>query len=65
MIEINSECFARAGIKLYQADWKPLIGKLQELTNVHELDSGYLLSDPSGTWIYLLHQESGIAIIYQ
>lgn len=62
VIEINSERFARAGIKLYRANWKPLIGELQKLTTVQKLENGYLLSDPSGAWIYLLHQEHGIAI---
>ncbi|SMD43844.1 hypothetical protein SAMN00777080_2456 [Aquiflexum balticum DSM 16537] len=53
-IEINPDHYARAGIKLFRESWKPEIQKLQEFTAVTAMENGYLLSDPSGVWIYLM-----------
>ena len=54
VIEINPDRFARAGLKLYDASWKGKVEILEKLTPVIKIDKGYLLSDPSGTWIYLV-----------
>lgn len=53
-MEINPDRYARAGIKLFRESWEPEIQKLQEITAVTTLDTGYLISDPSGMWIYLI-----------
>ena len=58
VIEINKENTARAGVKLYQADWSKEVEQLQELTKVIEIENGYLFSDTSGVWFYLLNEES-------
>lgn len=54
IIEINPDRFARAGIKLYHNNWTSSVDQLKKLTNVISIENGYLLSDPSGTWIYLM-----------
>lgn len=59
-IEINPVRYARAGIKLYRPSWEEQIPQLKALTTVLSQDNGYLLADPSGTWIYLIEGESGI-----
>ncbi len=53
-IEINPDRYARAGVKLFRESWKPEIQKLQEFTAVTAMENSYLLSDPSGVWIYLV-----------
>ena len=53
-IEINTDRFARAGIKLYQPSWKDEVAQLGQRIKVLPLEDGYLLSDTSGTWIYLI-----------
>lgn len=57
IIEINPDRFSRAGVKLYNKSWKKTVDKLDKITAVQKIDDGYLLSDPSATWIYLI--ESG------
>ncbi len=54
VIEINPDRYARAGIKLYGDDWRETVRKLKEVTAVLPIDGGHLLSDPGGTWIYLM-----------
>ncbi|MEL7002015.1 MAG: hypothetical protein AAFN93_04675 [Bacteroidota bacterium] len=58
MIEINPERFARAGVKLYQKDWKDVVTKLEMEVNITPIQNGHLLSDPSGVWVYLLNDEA-------
>ena len=54
VIEINPDRFARAGVKLYRESWSDVVSKLKETqTVILDRDNGYLLADPSGTWIYL------------
>lgn len=53
-IEINNDRFARAGLKLYKESWEEQVTLLREQTHVLSIDGGYLLSDPSNTWIYLM-----------
>ncbi len=54
VIEINPERTARAGIKLYRDAWDIVAKKLQLHTFVTKMENGFLLSDSSGTWIYLI-----------
>ncbi len=54
IIEINPDRFARAGVKLFDTGWKEVVDKLRKITAVVDIDNGYLLSDPSGVWIYLM-----------
>jgi len=58
IIEINPDRFARAGIKLYKQSWENEISKLKEITTLTNLPNGYLFSDPSGVWIYLIESEA-------
>lgn len=56
-IQINPERHARAGIKLFRSSWKETISKLERLATVVETDEGYLLTDTSGMWIYLIETQ--------
>ena len=58
VIQINKENTARAGVKLYQSDWTKEVEQLKELTKVIEIENGYLFSDTSGVWFYLLKEET-------
>lgn len=58
IIEINPDRFARAGIKLIDTSWAAAVKKLEKITKVLKIETGYLLSDPSGTWIYLIESEA-------
>ncbi|MEL7123082.1 MAG: hypothetical protein AAFO07_26770 [Bacteroidota bacterium] len=60
VIEVNTDRFIRAGIKLYQESWEKEVKLLQSLTTVILSDGGYLLSDVNGTWIYLINGHSPI-----
>ena len=53
-IEINADRYARAGLKLFSSTWEAVVNQLKKITTVIEVENGYLLSDPSGTWIYLM-----------
>lgn len=57
VIEINPDRFARAGVKLYAEHWDEMVEKVEEITSVQKIEEGYLLSDPSGTWVYLIESE--------
>lgn len=54
LIEVNADRFARPGVKLLQANWNEEVKSLNGVTEVIKIDSGYLLADPGGTWIYLV-----------
>ena len=54
VVEINPDRYARAGVKLYANSWGEIVESLQALTSVISTDEGYLLSGPSGIWIYLV-----------
>lgn len=56
-IQINPDRYARAGIKLFRPDWEETVKKLRELANVVKTGDGYLLTDTSGMWIYLIETE--------
>ena len=53
VIEINSNRFARAGVKLYKENWTELIEPLKKISSIYNLPTGHILADPSGVWIYL------------
>jgi len=57
VIEINPDRFSRAGIKFFKESWAAEISKLKEITAITDLTNGYLFSDPSGNWIYLIESE--------
>ena len=60
VLQINPDRYARAGVKLYQKSWKGSIDRLRGQTTVLQTDEGYLLSDPSGVWIYLIEGNLGL-----
>ncbi|MEL6926565.1 MAG: hypothetical protein AAFO94_21165, partial [Bacteroidota bacterium] len=51
---IDSDRFARAGIRLYAESWKHIVEAVQDLTKVHSTEQGYLLFSPAGCAIYLM-----------
>lgn len=53
-IQINPDRYARAGVKLFRSSWEDTITKLGGLAKVVKTDEGYLLTDTSGMWIYLV-----------
>jgi hypothetical protein len=57
IIEVNPERSARAGIKLFKSSWAVEVEKLNGLAAVNIIPNGYLLSDASGVWIYLIEGE--------
>jgi hypothetical protein len=58
VIEINPDRFARAGVKLFSKSWQQEVADIEKLTNVIKIKNGYLLSDPSGTRIYLIETKT-------
>ena len=60
VIEINPDRSARAGVKLFSENWKPIVEELEKVTTVVKTENGYLLSDTCGTWIYLLETDEVI-----
>ncbi len=60
VIEINPDRFARAGVKFYKSDWSSIAEQLKQKTNVISIEHGYLLSDKSGVWIYLMESNSTV-----
>lgn len=57
VLEINPDRTARSGIKIYSSSWKKEVDLLKEITFVQDLDGGFVLADPSGTWIYLIESD--------
>lgn len=62
LIEINPDRFARPGIKLIKKSWQSIVSELEKLTAVTKIESGYLLSDASGVWIYLIESNNEIDV---
>lgn len=58
VIEINDNEKARLGVKLYQSNWKTTVEKLSKITTVLKQENGYMLSDSSGSKIYLIEGEN-------
>ena len=63
LLEINPERPARAGVKLYAKDWSPKVEELKAEIKTKKLENGYVLSAPSGCWIYLIEGEAPINFI--
>lgn len=59
LIEINTDRFARAGIKLFKDSWSAEIAEIRKQQTVIAIENGYILSDPSGVWIYLVEDQPG------
>jgi predicted enzyme related to lactoylglutathione lyase len=57
IVEINPERHARAGIKLYKSSWASEVDAVSGLAVANKINNGYLLSDASGVWIYLVESE--------
>ncbi len=57
VIEINPDRFARAGVKLFSESWEKTVEDIEHLVNVLTIENGYLISDPSGVWIYLIESK--------
>ena len=57
VIEINPQRKARAGIKLFQKDWKTTVEALKKIVPVKSIKNGYVLNDPSGSHIYLMERD--------
>ena len=53
IIEINPDRYARAGLKMFKISWAEEVDRLKKLTEVYQTDTGYLLNDFNGCWIYL------------
>ena len=62
VIEINPDRFARAGVKLISESWEGIVADLEDLVDVLRIENGYLISDPSGVWIYLIETQEEISI---
>ena len=60
VIEINPDRFARAGVKLISESWETVIEGVEQFANVLRIKNGYLLSDPSGMWIYLIEAQEDL-----
>lgn len=57
IIEINPARSARAGIKIFKPSWTAELEQVRKLAPVHDIPHGYLLSDASNVWIYLVEGE--------
>jgi len=53
IIQVNPDRHARAGLKICAESWRSVADELEELTNVIQTPTGFLLADPSGCKIYL------------
>lgn len=53
LIEINPERTARAGVRLFAADWEAVVENLSQQTNVISKDGVHTLSDPNGVRVTL------------
>lgn len=60
VIEINADRYARAGLKLFRPDWQKTAELLGQITSVMKTDDGYLLTEPSGMYFYLVESEKEI-----
>lgn len=64
LIEINPDRYARAGVKLIKDDWSEVAANLEQIAPIFSIDQGYILSDGTGTWIYLIENKSFTHIDY-
>jgi hypothetical protein len=56
-IEINPDRYARAGVKIFKNEWHQEIDLLKNITQITPVQNGFVIADPSGTWIYLIEKE--------
>ncbi|MFT4524687.1 MAG: hypothetical protein ACI85F_000834 [Bacteroidia bacterium] len=54
LLEINPDRFARAGLKMYKYSWAEELKSLEELTTIHKTETGHLINDLNGCWVYLI-----------
>jgi hypothetical protein len=62
VIEINPDRYARAGIKLFSVSWEKTVEEIEQFGNVLRTKDGYLFSDPSGIWVYLIETEEELNV---
>lgn len=56
-IQINPDRYARAGIKLFHSNWDETVTRLKKWASILKTEEGYLLTDTSGMWIYLIETD--------
>ena len=56
VIEVDPDRRARAGVRCYHTDPSAVIAKLG--AKAHPIKGGYVVSDPSGVWIYIMDGEA-------
>ncbi|RYZ53796.1 MAG: hypothetical protein EOP49_06565 [Sphingobacteriales bacterium] len=61
VVLVNTDRKARAGIRMYRQDWSDKLDGLRQLANVIEVSGGYLLTDPSGVYIYLINGDNPVS----
>lgn len=61
-IEINPDRYARLGIKFLNDSWESVINKLNKTNSVIKIDSGYMVQDNNGIYIYLIEDKANINI---
>lgn len=59
-VQIATERTMRSGLVMYSESWEAVCKELEKITQVIKIDNGYLLADPSNSWIYLLHGEAPV-----
>lgn len=57
LLELNTDNYARAGIKIFADNWSNIIESLEKLTSIYPITNGYLCFAPSGTAVYLIDQQ--------
>lgn len=57
LVELNTDNYARAGIKMFANNWSNIIKQLEKLTSIYPITDGYLCFAPSGTAVYLIEQQ--------
>jgi len=57
LLKINPERYARPGIILYNKNWSSKIEEVRKLVPVFDTGSSFIVTDSTGSWIYLLNGE--------
>ncbi|GAF01458.1 hypothetical protein [Saccharicrinis fermentans] len=57
LIEINTDKYARTGIKIINKSWENEINYLSERYPSFPIKDGYLIRDNNGVWIYLIESK--------
>ena len=60
LIHINPDKTARPGIQLLKPSWNKEAALLEPSVPLKKIEGGYLLTGPSGVWIYLLETEEEV-----